>query len=354
MPELSYPFEADNANGGSQAVSQTQWQQMAVNWSGDRVDYPLTATTYAAATLPFLSSVSGRVATINAGSAWVGGFYYKLTGTKQFTIADNTASKARKDLIVLRADMAKAAVNMAVVQGTPATTPVEPTPTRLTGSVWEMALFAVDVPANNGTITLSRRAPHPLPSPSAYPWNAASSAAQLPRGAFSVDLDNDGGGVQQEAFNSRDGYVPTRDFSKSLTYTPSALYVSSLPAANRRGRWRWIAPNVFFFSITIVNDYEDQGAMVTGSNTAAAVTLPVPSNSKMVQTVHGMMKNPYKSGNWPNMLSVTGATQPGSSTLYLYYPNFNTLSEGLDGLRGFPARSTFHISGTFEANVFNE
>ncbi|MGW4446444.1 hypothetical protein [Streptomyces sp. NPDC004682] len=355
MAELSFPFDADNANGGSQVVSQTQWQAMALTWGGDRVDYPLTNTSYDPTALPFNVTTSGRDVIINAGSAWVGGFYYKLTGTKRFTIADNATSKGRRDLIVLRADMSKAAVNAAVVQGAPATTPVEPQPTRQVGAVWEMALFAVDVPANNGAITVIRRAPHPASPSMVFPWNAADSMALLPRGSFGIDVDSNGGDSQYESYNGRDGYVLTRHFGKSRTYTPNTLYVKSgIPTANRRGRWRWVAPNTFWFSVTIVNDFEDQGIAVTGDNWRAAVSLPQTSNSKTVQTLHGFLSNPNTSGGLPNYIAITATTQPGTNILYLHWPSPSTVTEGLDGMKQFPARSNFYISGTLEANQFNE
>ncbi|MFF5433415.1 hypothetical protein ACFY5K_25670 [Streptomyces griseofuscus] len=355
MAELSFPFDADNSNGGSQVVSQTQWQSMAVNWASDRIDFPLNNASYTEGSLPFASTVSGRTVTFNAGAAWVGGFYYKLTGTKSFTVADNVTGKARMDLVVLRADMSKAAVNLAVVQGSPASIPVEPQPTRQVGSVWEMPIYAVVVPANNGTISLQRRAPFPMPSPVAFPWWASDSANLLQRGAFSYDLDSNGGDSQWEGFNGRDAFVTTRHFGKSRTYTPDTLYVKGgIPAANRRGRWRWIAPNTFWVSVTIVNDFEDQGIAVTGSNWRAAISLPQNSNGKAIQTLHGYLSNPNSSGGLPNMMSVTATTQPGTNILYLHYPNPTTNKEGLDGMRQFPARSTFSISGTVEANVFSE
>ncbi|MEU5577773.1 hypothetical protein ABZ791_10810 [Streptomyces huasconensis] len=355
MAELSFPFDADNANGGSRVVSQTQWQQMALAWTNDRIDFPLVNTSYDGNALPFTATTSGRDVTIGAGTAWVGGFYYKLTDTKRFTIADNLTTKGRRDLVVLRADMAAAAVNLAVVQGTPATSPTEPKPVRQIGAVWEMPLFAVEVPANNGAISINRRAPHVSPAILAFPWNMDSSMALLPRGSFGIDLDSNGGDTQNEAFNGRDGYVTTRHFGKSRTYTPSTLYVKSgIPAANRRGRWRWVSPNTFWFSVTIVNDFEDQAVPVTGDNWRAAVTLPMNSNPKAVQTCHGYLSNPRSTGNLPNMTAITATTHPGSNILFLHWPNTNSVSEGLDGMKAFPARSTFSISGTVEANEFSE
>ncbi|MEU9404781.1 hypothetical protein AB0E08_03610 [Streptomyces sp. NPDC048281] len=354
MTEISYPFDADNANGGSQVVSQTQWQQMAANWTTDHVDFRLTSASYTSAALPLNATVSGRTVTVQAGSAWVGGFYYKLTGTKSLTIADNTTSQGRIDMIVLRLDMSNSAVQLAVVQGTPAATPVEPQPTRQIGGVWEMPLHAATVPANNGTVTLSRRTPFPAPTWVVSPFNAAPTNALMPKNGFVLDADSDVGSVQTEYFNGRDGHVATRTFGKSTTYTPNTLYVSgSLPTANRKGRWRWIAPNTYWVSVTLVNDYEDQGISVSGSNTRIGVSLPVNTNNQAIQTLHGYLSNPYYSGGLPNMMAITATTQPGSNILYLHYPNPNTLAEGLDGLRSLPARSTFSISGVLEANQFS-
>jgi hypothetical protein len=169
-----------------------------------------------------------------------------------------------------------------------------------------------------------------------------------------IDMESNSSGTQQEYFYGRDGMVTTRGLGKSFTYTPDALYVSALPAANRKGRWRWIAPNTYWFAVTIINDYEDSGAMVTGSNTSAAISLPMTCNSKMVQTASGALVNAYSNGGIPNMTSITALTTPGSSVMRLYYPNPNNVANGLDGFRGFPARSTFYISGVIEANVFTE
>ncbi len=328
---------------------------MALQWSPDRIDFPLTNTSYDGRGLPFVLGVSGRTVTIGAGSAWVGGFYYRLTGSNSFTIAANSTGQGRIDLVVLRADMAKSAVTMAVVQGSPAANPAEPRPTRRSGDVWEMPLYAVTVPANNGTLTTSRRGPYPLPGHVAYPWDVGGAVEALPRGAFAVDMDNDVTGVQAEGFQGRDGFVWARDFTKSRTYTPNTLNVSgSLPAGNRRGRWRWVAPNTFWFSITIVNDFEDRGLSTSGSNWRVGVSLPVNANSRAIQTVHGLVSNPHESGGLPNLIAVTAVTQPGASGLYLQYPSPFSLASGLDGLSSFPARSTFSISGVLEANQFNE
>lgn len=354
MAEISFPFDDDNALGGSKVVAQTQWQQVGTGW-GDYADFPLQNNSYTDAELPFSASLTGREVTVKAGSARVGGFYYKLSGTKKFTVPSNTSGKPRTDMIVIRADMAKSAVTMEYIEGTPATNPVEPQPTRRAGGVWEMAVMTVENPANNGTPLLARRLPHPMPAPVAFPWNVADSTDLLPMGSFTYDLDVNNNEVQWESFNGRDGFVRTRTFGKSRKFTPDTLNGNAtLPSSYRNGRWRWIAPNVFWFAVNLDIFWEDRGISVSGSNTRLGVTLPVATNRASYQTLHGYLNNPYGGGGAPNLMAITALTAPGSTGLYLYTQNWTKLSSGLDGLRAFPPRSKFYISGVIEANQFNE
>jgi hypothetical protein len=351
VAEISYPFNADNANGGSQIVSQSQWQAMANMWGGDRVDFQLTATTYGTSFLPFNASVvNGRTVQINPGKAWVGGFYYTLTAALSVTIPNNSTTRPRKDLIVLQADMAKSAVNIAVITGTAAATPVVPTPRRQAGGLWEMPLYEVTAAANNASVTIEGRMPFNVPARVAYPWNAEEGAALQPRGTFYVDMDNNSNYSQYEAFNGRDGRVITRHLGKSRTYTPSMVNCGN--PATRMGRWRWIAPNTVWFSVYIAST-SSSDIKATGDNWIVGVTLPTPANGATGQVITGHIDNngAGRSPALPNFLEVTGKTNRGgnTSTLYLYVPNASTTSQGLDGLTIFPRKGFLTISGTYEA-----
>ncbi|MEV3860707.1 hypothetical protein AB0J38_41160 [Streptomyces sp. NPDC050095] len=351
MAEISYPFNADNEAGGTSIVSQTQWQAMAAGWAGDYIDYRLTTP---GESLPFNASViNGRDVQIGAGRAWVGGFYYQLTDTTTLTVPANATSRARKDMIVLRADLAKSAVNLALRVGTAAASPVEPSPTRSRGGVWEMALYVVDVPANNGAIVLARRAPFSMAPMVAFPWNAQESVLLMPKPTLAIDADQNSSGGQEEVFRGNDGYVRTRTLGKTNTYTPGLVNAGALAASSRTGRWRWIAPNVCWFQITISNSTA-KPVNVAGNQWRVGVTLPQTSNPRGIQTFQGYLSNPNGSSGLPNMLAVTATTHPKSQTLYLHSPSSATTKEGLDGLRIFPAKSTFSISGVLEANEFNE
>ncbi|MEV0472320.1 hypothetical protein [Streptomyces prunicolor] len=353
--EISYPFNADSADGGSQMMNHGQWQVMAKMFGKDRVDYRLTSTSLDATTLPFYATVtSTTTVSIAPGRALVGGFYYQNTATQTVTIAANTGSLARTDLIVLRADLTSAGqVNLKVVQGQPAASPKWPALTKSAGGKWEMPLHLVNVPANSGALSLINVTPFDFPEHVSVPWNAPQAGVMQTPGTFVVDMDNNTNDTQAEYFNGRDGFVATRHLGKARPYTPSLVNTSNNGAELRTGRWRWIAPNSFWFRATVVNDF-DEGLMATGSNFRVGITLPQASHKSGIQVVHGYLSNPGNSGNLPNIVAITATTHPGSTTLFLHFPNNNTVAEGLDGLRGFPARSTFSISGVIEANAFNE
>lgn len=357
MAELSYPFNADNANGGSQIVSQAQWQAMARMWTSDRVDFQLTATSYAPTALPFNATiVNGRTVQLGSGKAWVGGFYYTLTSTHSVTIANNSTIQPRKDLIVLQADMAKSAVNLAVLTGVAAASPIPPTLRRQVGGIWEMPLYEVDAPANNGPIALYDRMPFDIPGRVAYPWNAAPGAAMLPRGTFAIDMDNNASDTQTEYFIGRSGTTVTRDLGKSRPWTPGFVNaVSNVPLVNRIGRWRWIAPGTVYFSASIECDWPDRGVVLQSGKTQLGLTIPVPASGVTGQVLKGYIRNPNNNGGLPNLVDITATilkSTTDQTVAYLNYPNTTSAAEGMDYLRTLPSMATLNVSGVYEASTF--
>lgn len=357
MAEVSYPFSEVGGDGGQAVVSEAQWQAMARMWGGDRVDFQLTSTSYDAGTLPFSASViNGRQMEIQPGRAWVGGFYYQLTSSTVVTIEANPTSKARKDTVVLRADLPKGSVNLATVKGQPSSSPVAPQPQRSLGQQWEMVLYEVEVPAQNGTIRPELRAPFTLPPAVATPWYTRYAMQFLPMGTFAYDLDNNGGDSQNERFNGRDGTIVTRHLGKSRTYTPTLANVQSAPSSgvSYKGRWRYIAPNVIYVSVNIDN--------TTGTDIKAksgyglGLVLPHTPNGQTGQTLEGQIRNLENKGGLPNLVAVSAMCWQGSGTTYatMYMPSPSSTKAGLDVLSVIPAKSTLVISGTYEANLFGE
>lgn len=356
MAEISYPFNSANATtGATNIVSETQWQAMAHTWGGDRVDFRLP-TQGTAATLPFQATVlSVTSVQIKPGKAWVGGFYYELTTAQNVTIAANTSSTGRIDLIVIRADMAKPGVNLAVRKGVNGASPVSPQPVRTTGGMWELPLYAVNVPANGGTITTENRAPYDLPTSAAFPWNASQSAAVSPLHSFSYDLDTNVTDTQTEYFNGRAGVTPVRTLGVVHKYTPAIVGGATVSA--RTGRWRWIAPNTVWFSLKLENTSNTVDAKLSGSNWTFGVTLPQPANGGTGQIIPGHLDNTEKiAGGLPNLVQLTGKINRGGATsnMYMYYPDPKNLGDGLNGLPVIPRRSYITFSGVYEAALFKD
>ncbi|MEV5883087.1 hypothetical protein AB0L74_10270 [Streptomyces sp. NPDC052020] len=352
MAEISYPFSADSAGGGQQMMSQTQWQYMARAFGKDRVDFRLTATSIDGGQIPFRATItSGTTVNIAPGRAFVGGFYYTLTATQAVTITSNTSTLPRIDLIVLRADLGTGSVNLAVVKGQAAATPKPPALTRAYGGRWEMPLHQVTVPAASGALSLVNVMPFDTVEHVAIPWNAPYAGALLENGTFVMDMDSNNNDWQTEYFVGRDGFVPTRDFSKARTYTPSMVGIGN--PATRQGRWRWIAPNAVWFSVYIASTSSSDLKLNKG-NWTCGVTLPVPANAATGQIFTGHLDNngDGHSTELPNFMSITAKVNRGNptSTMYLYYPNKNySTNSGLDGLPLFPRKGYLTISGVYEA-----
>ncbi|MGW5773113.1 hypothetical protein ACWEVY_28675 [Streptomyces longwoodensis] len=355
--EISYPFTADSAGGGSQMVSQAQWQPMAQVFGKDRVDYRLAATSgLTAADLPFAAQVvNGTSVSIAPGNAFVGGFYYKLTATKTLSIAPNTGSTGRIDLIVLRASLATSSVNLAVVQGQPAASPKAPSLTRSAGATWEMPLYQVTAPANSGALSLVGVAPFDTPDVIAAPWNTSNTAGFQPVGTFLLDMDNNNSDSQSEWFVGRDGTAVLRDLGKPRAYTPSLVNATfDLPAENKKGRWRWIAPGLVHFSVVLVNDYEDQGPVRKGAS-VMGITLPVPASGATGHVLKGALVNPGGQSGLPDLMDITVRTQHSGTAQtvgYLYFPSPTNLAQGLDSLSGIPPLANLTVSGVYEASTF--
>jgi hypothetical protein len=139
------------------------------------ITYPLNAVTYDASEVEmylstrtsgvyyndpsfFKATVVGtRQISVAPGLAWInnGTFKGKMiasTETVNIDIPIANSSRARKDLIVLRFDATLNKSYFDVKQGTASTSPVAPTPTK-TGTVYELGLYVVNVPAASSTLS---------------------------------------------------------------------------------------------------------------------------------------------------------------------------------------------------------
>ncbi|MFD8594547.1 hypothetical protein ACFV1L_06060 [Kitasatospora sp. NPDC059646] len=353
MGETSYPFSATSSTGGSEMVSQLQWQKMN-HMQGDRIDFRLTAATYATGALPFAAKVlNGKTVEIQPGRAIVGGFFYELDAPLTVAIAANPGDKARLDTIVLRADMAKGSVNLAAVQGQPAAQPIAPQPLRVLGQVWEMVLYEVQVPAANGAVVLFARLQFDAPPRIHSPWNSGDTAKFIEPNSFIYDLNVNGGGSQREQFRGRDGLVTARDLGGMRTFTTTVGNVNFQPAAaDRVVRWRWIAPNVVYFAMRVSNT-SGNDIQCTNGNWYINLELPQPVNGKATGAFTGYVENTTWAGGYPYMTQVVAMPWAGdTATVHCFTPSRKAAGEGMSGLDKIPARSNLYLSGTYESTSF--
>lgn len=354
MAEISYPFAAASAGGGSEMVSQVEWQNMSHLWGSDRIDFQLTNVSYAATSLPLFSSIEGSDLVVQPGSAWVGGFYYKLDAPLTRTAPTNSESRARIDTVMLRADMAAGSVNIVVVPGQPAAVPVAPTPQRSVGGIWEMPLWDINLLPNNGSRTLSDRRRFDGPGMVRAPWNASLVSESLPSGNFVIDMDSNTNGYQHEAFRGRDGYGVTRHLGKRTAYTPDLFTVTNKPsAANRKGWWRYIAPGTVQFDIQI-NNTSTKAVEASGAESwVIGFTLPVSATRNNRVVLHGFLDNPERRNGLDNFVDIkVRGSASGNTSAYLFYPNL-AKPDGLDGLKLIPGKSELLVSGVYETNDFD-
>ena len=131
MAESSYPFD-------SQTVSEDQWSAMMrrVTPTGVRME--------AASTLE-LSTAVGLNVSLGIGEAMVRGHFYDRDAAGDLVITANSSGNDRIDLVVLKLDPTANSVVAAVLAGTPAGSPVAPTPTQTDAGVYEMPLHEVYV-----------------------------------------------------------------------------------------------------------------------------------------------------------------------------------------------------------------
>lgn len=100
------------------------------------------------------TSPTSKNVEIKIGSALVVGTLYTNSGTVTLPIANNTSGNARVDTVVLRKDYVLQTIRLAVLQGTPAASPVPPTLTQSAGTTWEIPI--ADVAVANGFSAISQ------------------------------------------------------------------------------------------------------------------------------------------------------------------------------------------------------
>ena len=92
-----------------------------------------------------VSPGSGFAVSVAAGMAWINGYRYENTDALNIPLTTANGSNPRIDRVVVRLSSVNRNIQLAVVDGTPATTPVAPALTR-TSDVYELCIAEVLVP----------------------------------------------------------------------------------------------------------------------------------------------------------------------------------------------------------------
>jgi hypothetical protein len=139
MAQSSFPWE-------NVATSETQYSQLFRHLNNGVNGTPTGGE------LEVDAAFTGLAVDVAAGEAMVLGHYYISTATENLALATADAVNNRIDTIILRLDPVADEIELAVLTGTPAGSPVAPTLTQTDPyGTWEFPLADVLVPAQAGT-----------------------------------------------------------------------------------------------------------------------------------------------------------------------------------------------------------
>lgn len=139
MAQSSYPFENID-------TSETEFSQMFRNFASG-VSGVSTGTELK------VTAGTGLQTSVALGQAMVRGHYYISTGTELLTHGAASGSNPRIDSVVLTLDPAVNSIVLAVVAGTPASSPVAPTLTQTDAGVFQYELAQVLIPTSATSVS---------------------------------------------------------------------------------------------------------------------------------------------------------------------------------------------------------
>jgi len=139
MTQTSFPFEGLD-------TTETQFSRWARHFNSGVNDVPTGDAVE-------VSVGTGLAVDVEAGEAMVRGHYYISDATESLALATADATNDRVDLVVLKLDPVANSIVLAVKTGTPAGSPVAPTPVQTDAGIFEQPVAEVLVPANSGVPT---------------------------------------------------------------------------------------------------------------------------------------------------------------------------------------------------------
>lgn len=144
------PFDA----GAGANVTEDRWRRFMA-WMTGRGAAANGVLRGAANGHEVYGDASGMQVKVKTGEVWIKGHWGETTSDITLPIATADATNARKDLVVARAHFVNNVIEYDVITGTPAGSPVLPSPTQ-GANFWEITLGQVDVPATDTSIAANQ------------------------------------------------------------------------------------------------------------------------------------------------------------------------------------------------------
>lgn len=144
MAQTYFPF--DSGQGAN--TTEVQWQKMAKLWMETGVINGQLNE------LQAFADSTGMQIKVKSGQAWIEGHFFESDAEEVLPIG-TSSSNPRIDRLIVRLDWIANTVQLAVIQGTPAVSPVAPAMTQNSGR-WEIPLAKIRVEAGVNTILPDR------------------------------------------------------------------------------------------------------------------------------------------------------------------------------------------------------
>ncbi|MBT2656611.1 hypothetical protein J7E81_15435 [Bacillus sp. ISL-18] len=142
MVQTYFPFDS----GAGADVRENQWSKMAQNWLGTGVIKGQLSE------LQVYADSTGLQVKVKSGMSWIKGHYFESSSEEVLPITTADTTNPRIDRVIIRLDWTANTIQLAVLQGVPAISPVAPALTQNV-SRWEISLAQVSVGTNVSTIT---------------------------------------------------------------------------------------------------------------------------------------------------------------------------------------------------------
>lgn len=141
MTQTYFPF--DSGQGAN--VQEDQWSKMSQHWLNTGVIKGMLNE------LQVYADSTGMRVKVKTGQSWIQGHFYESNAEEIIAIGTADSSNPRIDRVIVRLDWAANTIQLAVLQGVPAVSPVAPALTQ-NSSRWEIPLAQIRVNAAVSTI----------------------------------------------------------------------------------------------------------------------------------------------------------------------------------------------------------